>query len=150
MLVEGDLSETDRLSFTACAALVVAVAGLAVLASGCGGGKERASTLRPPATINVAAVIGEERVSVSPRKIGAGPIQVIASNQSSASHKLMIDGPQVRQSIGPINPEDTATLRVAVKPGEYTISADGSSGVGTGRLQVGPKRPSAQNQLLLP
>jgi hypothetical protein len=121
-----------------------------MLAGGCGGGKERASNLRPPPTINVAVEIGEERVSVSPRKIGAGPIQVIASNQSSASHRLTIDGPQVRQSVGPINPEDTATLRVTLQPGEYTVSADESSSVSPGRLRVGAKRPSGQNQLLLP
>ena len=63
---------------------------------------------------------------------------------------LTIDGPRLRQSLGPINPEDTATLKVTVQPGQYTLAADQSSGLSPARLNVGPKRPSAQNTLLLP
>ena len=139
---------------TARAAFVGAVAGFTLLAamlgSGCGSGKERVSNHRPPSTINVAVEIGDVRVSVSPRRIGAGPIQVLASNQSTASHRLTIDGPAVKQTVGPINPDDTATFKVTLNPGQYTVSADDSTSVTPGRLQVGPKRPSAQNQLLLP
>jgi hypothetical protein len=117
---------------------------------GCGGGDERTSSLRPPSTINVAVTIQDDEVTASPPKIGAGPINLLASNQSSASHRLTIDGPQLKQSIGPINPKDTADLKVTVRPGEYTITAEGSSGPKPETLTVGPKRPSAQNELELP
>jgi hypothetical protein len=127
---------------------VAVLAGL--LATGCGGGGERTSSLRPPIRTNVAVEIGDQRVTVSPRKIGAGPIQILASNQSTASHALKIDGPRLSQSVGPINPDDTATFKVQVNPGEYTVSADDAADVRPGKLVVGPKRPSAQNQLLLP
>ena len=132
-------------------ALAALVVGLLAAASGCGGGNsERASNLRPPVQVNVAVEIGDKRVSVSPTKIGAGPLRVIVSNQSSASSRLSIDGPRLRQSVGPINPQDTATLEVDVNPGQYKLSADGTAGVRPAVLTVGPKRPSAQNQLLLP
>jgi hypothetical protein len=117
---------------------------------GCGGGGERANALRPPAPIVVAVEIGDARVSASPRRFGAGPISIVASNQSGASRRLTIDGPRLRQSLGPINPQDTATLKVTVNPGSYTISADGAGGPKAAALSVGPKRASAQNELLLP
>jgi hypothetical protein len=132
-------------------ALMLVVVGAGMLpAFGCGGGGERTNALRPPAPINVAVEIGDARVSASPRRFGAGPITIIASNQSGASRRLTIDGPRLRQSVGPINPQDTATLKVTVNPGSYTISADGTAGPKPSTVTVGPKRPSAQNQLLLP
>jgi len=123
---------------------------VALVLGGCGGDEGRASKLRPPSPIQISVVIGEKNVSASPRKFGAGPISVLASNQSQASHTVTISGPQLEQSVGPINPQDTATLRVTVKPGEYSLSADDSAVVRPARLAVGPKRPSAQNQLLQP
>jgi hypothetical protein len=119
-------------------------------AVGCGGSSERTNSLRPPATINIAVKVGDDAVEASPAKFGAGPIVVQASNQSSASQRLTLEGPRVKQSFGPINPRDTATLKVNVTPGEYTLSADGTAGIQQAILTVGPKRPSAQNELLQP
>jgi hypothetical protein len=122
----------------------------ALAASGCGADDERTSNPRPPAPIEVSVEIGDERVSADPGKLGAGPIVLVASNQSSASHQLTIDGPRLRQSVGPINPQDTATLKVTIRPGEYTVAADGAAAVRPATLTVGPERPSAQNELLQP
>lgn len=130
--------------------MLVLVGAGTLSALGCGGGGERANALRPPIPINVAVEIGDARVSASPRSFGAGPITIFASNQSGASRRLTIDGPRLRQSLGPINPQDTATLKVTVNPGSYTISADGTGGPKPAALTVGPKRPSSQNQLLVP
>ena len=80
----------------------------------------------------------------------SGPIVLQASNQSSASHRLTLEGPRVKQTLGPINPQDTATLKVTMTPGEYSLSADGSTGVEPAKLTVGAARPSAQNELLQP
>ena len=137
--------------FRAARLAPAAIAAVLLLpASGCGNGKERTSNLRPPSPVNVGVEIGQERVSASPRNLGAGPIVVIASNQTNASRQLTVDGPQLRRSVGPINPRDTAQLKVTVQPGSYTISADGGSGVKPATLRVGPKRSSAQNDLLQP
>jgi hypothetical protein len=130
-------------------AALFALPAMALLA-GCGGTDERESNPRPPAPINVAVIIGEDEVDVSPASFGAGPIILVASNQSRGSHRLTIDGPQVKQSVGPINPQDTARLQVTVRPGEYTVSADGSTGLRPGEMNVGPNRESAQNQLQTP
>jgi hypothetical protein len=61
-----------------------------------------------------------------------------------------MDGPRVRQSVGPINPEDTATLKVSVQPGDYTLATAEAAGLRAAKVTVGPKRPSGQNTLLLP
>ena len=132
------------------AVLAALIAGMLLVPTGCGGDDERTSNLRPPTPINVAVTIQDDEVTASPGRIGAGPINLLASNQSSASHRLTIDGPQLKQSVGPINPKDTASLKVTVRPGEFTISTDGSSGPKPDTLTVGPKRPSSQNQLEQP
>ena len=41
-------------------------------------------------------------------------------------------------------------MRLRVEPGEFTVSAAESAGLREDTLQVGPERPSAQNELLLP
>lgn len=121
-----------------------------LLAAGCGGTSERKNNLRPPSAINIAVEVGDDAVDASPRRFGAGPIVVQASNQSSAAQRLTLEGPRIKQSFGPINPHDTATVKVSVTPGEYTLSADGAAAIQPAKLTVGSKRPSAQNQLLQP
>jgi hypothetical protein len=132
------------------AAAVAALVVLPLMTSGCGGNDERTNNPRPPTPINVSAKIGDESVSASPTEFGAGPIVLIASNQSSASHTLTIEGPRVKQSVGPISPQDTATLKVTVGTGEYTLTTDGSESTEPAQLNVGAKRPSAQNKLQQP
>jgi hypothetical protein len=129
---------------------VIALAMLSLPAFGCGGNDERTNNLRPPAPINVSVEIGDDEISASPSQFGAGPIVLVVSNQSSASHTLTIEGPRVKQSVGPISPQDTAALKVTVGPGEHTLSIDDAPAVKPERLTVGPKRPSAQNQLQQP
>jgi hypothetical protein len=147
--VERDSSTSDALlSRKGLAVLLVSI--LAVLPAGCGGTSTRKNSLRPPSAINIAVKVGDDSVDASPTKFGAGPVVVQASNQSSASQRLTLEGPRVKQSFGPINPRDTATLKVNVTPGEYTLSADGTASIQPAKLTVGAKRPSAQNQLLQP
>jgi hypothetical protein len=147
--VERDSSTSGALLSRKRLALLLASLAVVLLA-GCGGTSERTNSLRPPSAINIAVKVGDDAVDVSPTKFGAGPIVVQASNQSSASQRLTLEGPRVKQSFGPINPRDTATLKVNVTPGEYTLSADGTAGIEPATLTVGTKRPSAQNQLLQP
>jgi len=144
--VLGSLKDRGWRIVSAPAAAVV----LLLAASGCGGGEDRASNLRPPSPVNVAVQIGEDAVSASPRTIGAGPILLVASNQTNASRQLTIEGTRLRQSVGPINPRDTARLKLTLQPGSVTISADGEAGLEPATVQVGPKRPSGQNELLQP
>jgi hypothetical protein len=121
----------------------------AIALGGCGGSDDRNAS-RPPVPINVSVQLGARKVTVSPAQFGAGPITLLVANQSGASQSVTIDGPRVRQSVGPINPEDTATLKVSVLPGEYTLAVAQAAGLRPAKLAVGPPRPTAQNTLLLP
>jgi hypothetical protein len=128
----------------------VAAVLLGVVAGGCGSDDEARSDERPPVPLNISINLDEEGITASPDKFGAGPITMLVSNQSGASQTLTIDGPRLRRSVGPINPQDTATVRLRVQPGEHTVSAGESAGLREATLAVGPERPSAQNDLLLP
>jgi hypothetical protein len=127
----------------------LALCALAVTLGACGSSDDRNEN-RPPVPINVSVQVGAQKVTVSPAKFGAGPITLLVANQSGASQTVTIDGPRVRQSVGPINPEDTATLKVTVQPGGYTLAVAEAAGLRPARLTVGPERPSGQNTLLLP
>jgi hypothetical protein len=142
------LTRTDALR--RAGAIVAVALGLALLAGGCGGDDEARSKERPPVPVNVSVLVGPERITVSPDEVGAGPVTLLIANQSGASQTLTFDGPRLQRTIGPIPPQDTATVKVTVQTGDYSISADEAAGVRAATLTVGPPRDSAQNQLLLP
>ena len=132
----------------------IALALLSV--AGCGGGGDYANKPRPPAPINVTAAITNSRISVSPRRFGAGPIVLIISNQSSSAQKVTFETDELGGSqpgrkfnTTPINPRATATLKVDVRQGRWKLSAS-QDGVRPVALRVGRERKSAQNDLLQP
>ncbi len=143
------------------APLLVATASVVMLV-GCGSDSSHKNEPRPPRAVVIAAAITAQGVEVSPTTIGAGPINVIVTNRSAASQVATIEvndvassaaRPQtagLRQSTGPINPQDTAQLSVVVqKDTTYTLKTDDDK-IAPGRLNVGAERPSAQNDLPLP
>jgi hypothetical protein len=128
---------------------------LGVVACG-GGGGDYKNELRPPSPIVVTASVSKDEVSVSPRRLGAGPISLIVTNQTGASQQVTIEsattpgsGPGIRQETAPINPRDTATLKADVAPGTYRVHVVGD-GIRAATFRVGQPRPSAQNDLLQP
>ena len=134
----------------------LAVAGALAL-GGCGSSSaDYENEARPPGPIIVTGYIDDQRVSVSPRTFGAGPISLIVTNQTGAAQRVTLEsagatgsGPGIRQVTAPISPQDTATLKVDVKPGSYSVHVAGD-GIRAARLRVGPERESAQNDLLQP
>ena len=128
---------------------VATLVGVAVAASGCGSDDDYENRPRPPAPIIVTASISDEKVSVSPREFGAGPVTLVITNQSSASQQLTLDGPSLKQETGPISPRETASLKANVPQGEYSVSVAGDD-ITAASLEVGPERESAQNDLLQP
>ena len=139
-----------RHAFTATAAVVVGLIG------GCGGGADYANDPRPASPINVSAVITADRVTVTPTHFGAGPVVILIANQTPRTHRLTVQTeelgaskPGVRQSTAPINPQGTATLKVDMAQGRYSVGT-GEAGMRGAHLHVKGKRQSAQNKLLQP
>ena len=136
------------------ASLAVAVV-LAV--GGCGSSSaDYKNDPRPPGPIVITGYISDQRVSVSPRSLGAGPISLIVTNQTATAQRVTLEsagptgsGPGIKQVTAPISPQDTATLKVDVKPGSYSVHV-GEDAIRAARLKVGPQRASAQNDLLQP
>jgi hypothetical protein len=134
---------------------VVAVAIVAVGVAGCGAESDYANKPRPPAPINVTAAIDQQRVRVSRPRFGSGPVVFIISNQSGGAQKVTFETDElgaskggIRRSTGTIQPRSTAQLKVDPEEGTYTLRASG--GVAPAPIEVGPRRRSSQNDLLLP
>jgi hypothetical protein len=136
-------------------ALPSAIAAAVVLA-GCGATADSRTDPRPPAPIVLTASISDQRVSVSPRSFGAGPISLIVTNQTKTAQRVTLEsmdaagqGPGLKQETAPISPRDTATLKADVDPGSYSVHVAGDA-IAAAALRVGPERKSAQNDLLQP
>jgi hypothetical protein len=140
---------------TRTGALPSAIAAAVALA-GCGATADSRSDPRPPSPIVLTASISDQRVSVSPRRFGAGPISLIVTNQTKTAQRVTLEsveaagqGPGLKQETAPISPRDTATLKADVDPGRYSVHVAGDA-IAAAALRVGPERNSAQNDLLQP
>ncbi len=131
---------------------------VAVLLAGCGGEDtaDYQNKPRPPATINVTAAIDNDRVRISPRRFGSGPVVFIISNQSTAPQTLTFETDEIGGDSGGIQratreiaARSTGQLKVDPPEGSYLLSASSSS-IAPAALEVGERRPSAQNELLQP
>lgn len=143
---------TRRIRAGALTALCAA--GLAL--SGCGE-EDFENEPRPPTPVQLTGVIKDDKVTVSPHELGAGPVVITVSNQTKAAHTLTLesaDGGTIREQVGPINPLDTATLQRTLEPGEYTVSAGSETAVPReikpATLTIGGERKSGSDDLLLP
>jgi hypothetical protein len=135
---------------------VVAVTVVAVGLAGCGAESDYANKPRPPAPISVTAAIDKHRVRVSRPSFGGGPVTFIISNQSGAEQKVTFESDElgaetggIRRATGTIEPRSTANLKVDAPEGTYTLSASGDD-VAPATIEVGARRKSSQNDLLLP
>lgn len=149
------MSTLDAMCRTPWTVARVAVA-VALGIAGCGGDDDFANDERDPAPIILSASITPTDVTVSPSRIGAGRVELIASNLTSRSRQLTLSsqtlaggGAPVRQRTGPINPGDTASLTADLAQGTYRVTV-GSGAIAPARLHVGPPRGSAQDALLQP
>ncbi len=129
--------------------LPAGLAALALAVAGCGA-EDHANDPRPPKPIEVTARVDNKQVTISPDKFGAGLAVFTISNQSDSEATLSLDGP-VEDTSAPILPGNvTDTFKVALETGDYVVSAGTDSTAAPAQLRVGPERPSAQDDLLLP
>ena len=136
-------------------AVAAGIAGAVALGTaGCGSTEQRPNLPRPPVRIVLTGSISTNRVSVSPRRFGAGPISLVVANLTDTQQQLTLENsdrrsPGIRRQTAPINPRDTAELRADLRTGRYTVHVAGG-GIRAATLRVSGRRRSAQNDLLQP
>lgn len=137
---------------------LVGVLSAAVLVVGCGATDDYANDARPPAPRDVSVSVTNERVSVSPDRIGAGPVVLLVANESDESRDIQLTPPEGSSSAcidadassGPINPRGTARVSLDLVEGDCIVGVRGPRGPRPARLTVGRERTSAQADLLSP
>ena len=142
--------------FNRARALTAVAVLSSTLAAACGEEDDYPNNARPPSPIVVSAAVTDNRVSVSPRELGAGPVDLIVTNQTERAQEITLEtdeiggsGPGIQQRTGPINPGDTASLKANLEQGTYRVAVDGQN-IRAAALDVGAERESAQNELLQP
>jgi hypothetical protein len=128
---------------------------IGALVAGCGGSDFK-NKPRPPVPIQLTGVITDSNVTVSPAKFGAGPVTLVISNQTQTSHTVTMEGAPLQkratatQTVGPINPLDTANIQQNLKQGKYVVKVSSNGHIKPATIVVGPPRASSSNTLLLP
>lgn len=142
--------------------VIVGASTLAVSACGTAGGSA-ATKVRPPTPVNLSVYVNNSRISVSPSRIGAGPVVFTVTNQANRSESLTIRGAnqgRTLASTAPINPQGTTQVSVDFNPGDYTIAtapqgqtdADLAqpSSITPASIHIGRMRQSSSNSVLEP
>ena len=133
---------------------VGAFATIACLGVAACGTEQHANLPRPPASIVLSAAITPSRITVSPTRVGAGPVTLVATNLTASPQQLTFESiggasHPIRQQTAPISPQDTATLKATVSPGVFNVRVAGI-GVKPAIVVFGPERPSASSDLNIP
>jgi hypothetical protein len=93
-------------------------------------------------------------VTISPKRVGAGPVILTVSNQTSGAHTISLEGNGTIDTVGPVNPLATAKLQQTLKPGTYTVKAGSKQAsaaeIPSGTLTVSKERQNSSSTLLLP
>jgi hypothetical protein len=125
----------------------------AVLLAACGEDDFK-NERRPPVPVGLSGVIQDDRVTVSPAKLGAGPVLITISNQAQGARTVTLEGESIVQRAGPIQPGDTATIQRTLAPGSYEVRAGSRTAlrreIVPAVLDIGAERPDSNNKLLLP
>ncbi len=145
------LDALRRMPWTAAGVATALAFGL----GGCGD-DEFDNRERAPAAITLSVAITPRDITVSRSRIGAGSVELIASNLTSISQQVTLRSETLsgataplEQRTGPINPGDTASLIADLVQGTYRVTTRPRA-LEPARLRVGPPRPSAKDQLLQP
>ena len=135
---------------------------IALIVSACGSaGGQSPSASRPPNPVNLTVYVNDSHVSVSPARVGAGPITFIVTNQARQAESLAISrGGSTLASTAPINPQGTTQVSVNFAPGKYTIATGDQgpnqaqrskqSSIRPASIHIGRERESSTNSDLQP
>jgi hypothetical protein len=132
---------------------IVALLAAGGALAGCGE-DDFAGAPRPPLPVELTGVIQDDEITVSPSKVGAGPIVITISNQTKAARTITLEGGSIRERVGPVSPLDTATIRRTLVPGSYEVRTGAREAVRReirpALLRIGPKRKDSSDEVLLP
>jgi hypothetical protein len=125
----------------------------AVLFAGCGE-DDFENEARAPVRIALTGVIQDDEVTVSPAKVGAGPVEITISNQTEDERTITLEGESIVEQGGPVAPGATVTLQKTLEPGSYEVRAGSEKAVRKeirpAVLEIGRSRRNSNNELLLP
>ena len=140
---------------TAAHASLAVAAVLAVAACGSSSADYK-NDPRPPAPIVITGYISDQRVSVSPRSLGAGPISLIVTNQTGTSQRVTLEsagatglGPRHQAGHGAHQPAGHGDAQ-GRRQARQLLGARRRRRHPCRAPEVGPERASAQNDLLQP
>src|ERR1700759_5831538 len=134
----------------------------ALVVSACGSaGGQSPSAARPANPVNLTVYVNDSRVSVSPTRVGAGPLTFIVTNQASHAESLPISrGGSTLASTAPINPQGTTQVSVNFRAGRSTIATgprgendaqlSKQSSIRPASIHIGRERESSGGDLLQP
>ena len=148
------MRRTRKTGASRAAAAFLGAGAIVVSGMGCGGGEDFKNRPRAPVPIELTGVIQEDKVTVSPKAVGAGPVVITISNQTKDAHTLTLEGESIRERVGPVNPLDTATLQKTLAQGSYEVKAGSDKAVAQeiapAVLTIGKPREDSSDDLLLP
>jgi hypothetical protein len=126
---------------------------VAALIAGCGEDDFK-NEARAPVRLALTGVIQDDKVTVSPARIGAGPVEITISNQTDSVRTITLEGESVSEKGGPVQPGDTATIQRTLAPGSYEVRAGSKKAVRReiqpAVLRIGKERANSNNDVLLP
>lgn len=132
--------------------MAIALAALPALAA-CGD-EDFANNPRPPAPVGLTGVIQDEKLTLSPAKVGAGQVTITISNQTGGPKTITLEGESTTETVGPVGSLDTADLTRTLEPGSYEVRAGSARAVRKeitpATLSIGKERTSSSGELLLP
>ena len=152
---------------------ILAAIGALALAAGCGS-ESHPNDPRPPIAAEVTASITDSTISAEPGAVGvksendanltgnqgdkepeADPnaplvVNFTIINTTDTDTTLEIHGGGLRKSSGPVVARGNNVYKVALPTGHYTLEAADLPGAAPAQFEVGKKRVSSQNDLLLP
>jgi hypothetical protein len=125
----------------------------AVFLAGCGE-EDFKNEARAPVREELTGVIQPDELTVSPSKLGAGPVSITISNQTDDPHSITLEGNSTVDRAGPVQPGDTATIQKTLRPGSYEVKAGSEKAVRReirpAVLKIGKERKNSNNELLQP
>jgi hypothetical protein len=134
-------------------AITAAVLAAGGVVAGCGE-EDFANEPRPPVPVELTGVIQDDAVTVSPSRIGAGPILITISNQTRNEATITLEGASIRERVGPVPPLDTTTIQRTLDPGRYEVRAGSKVAlpreIRPAALEIGRERQNSNSDLLLP